>query len=474
MTSTSPAGGKGLIFGGWLRSRLLGPALAMAVILVVLGVAGCRGDQTTPFPPNGAESTSAEAPEVSVDRIIYVSPGGDLITIKADGSSSQRLTGGTQLRSGPAGPAVSQVGGPLPAQSLDFNNFYAWPTWSPDDTRLAASRVQATGDRELQVSVQIIHATNGRAETVYTNEMPALIAEGVPHYLYWSPNGRYLAIIASAPQGLTLFVVDTQSNGDPVAVETGAPLYFSWAADGNSILIHVGNEVKLIESPFDSSYSKLLATTEGFRVPAFSPDGHRLAYPVHNESGGSLLISDSTNPDHPETVLDLDSFSSFMWSPSGDGLAVADQPHPGASVFQRLRVVSADGTSVHTVAEEPLMAFYWSPNGELIAWVSLVPEEQMFQWKVASRQGESVRQLFRFHPSGDTFTMLSFFDQYAYSHTPWSPDSSHLVVAGSPEPSFERRNGHTPTGSRVFVLDIQGTGQAHDIAAGTLAFWSRN
>ena len=163
MTGTSPSSGKGLIFGGWLRSRSLGPALAMAVILVVLGMAGCRGDQSTPFPPNGAESTSAEAPEVSVDRIIYVSPGGDLITIKADGNSSQRLTGGTQLRSGPAGPALSQVGGPLPAQSLDFNTFYAWPTWSPHHTRLAASRAQASGDWEPHVSAQIIHAPNARA-----------------------------------------------------------------------------------------------------------------------------------------------------------------------------------------------------------------------------------------------------------------------------------------------------------------------
>lgn len=474
MTSTSPSGGKGLIFDGWLRSWLPGPALTIAVILVVLGLAGCRGDQTTSLPPDEADSTSSGSPKVSVDRIIYVSPQGDLITIKADGSSPQRLTGGTQLRSGPDGPALSQAGGPIPVQSLDFNNFYAWPTWSPDNTRLAASRVQVAGDRELQVSVQIIQATSGRSKTVFTNEIPALIADGVPHYLYWSPNGRYLAIIASTPRGLTLFVVDTQSNDSPVAVETGGPLYFSWAADASSILIHVGHEVKLVESPFETSSPKLLATTGGFRVPAFAPDGRRLAYPVLSESGGSLFIAETDNPDNLKSVVDLDSFSSFMWSPNGDELAVADQPHSGASVFQRLRVVSADGTSVHTITEESVMAFYWSPDGELIAWVSLVPEEQMFQWKVASRQGESERQLFRFHPSSDTFTMLSFFDQYAYSHTPWSPDSLRLVVAGSPEPSFERRNGHTPTGSRVFVLDVQGSVSAQDIAAGTLAFWSRN
>ncbi len=474
MTSTSPLGEESLRVSSRPRSCLLRPGLTMAVILMVLVLAGCRGDQTATSPSDGPEATSSEAPEVIVDRIIYVSSEGDLITIKPDGSNPQRLTGGTQLRAGPDGPASNQVGAAFSVQSVDFNNFYSWPTWSPDAARLAASRLQVTGDQELQVSVQIISATSGRAETLFTNEIPALIADGVPHYLFWSPEGTYLAIIASTPQGLTLFVVDTKSDEGPVAVETGAPLYFSWAADGRSMLIHVGPEVKLVESPFDSSSSKLLVTTGGFRVPAFSPAGGRLAYPVFNESGGSLLISETDNPDSSETVLDLDAFSAFMWSPSGDALAVADRPDASVSIFQRLRVVSADGRSVHTLTEEPLVAFYWSPNGELIAWVSLVPEERLFQWKVASRQGGAVRELFKYQPSADTFTMLSFFDQYAYSHSPWSPDSSRLVVTGSPEPPFERRNGHTPTGSRVFVLDVEGGAPPQDIAAGTLAFWSRN
>ncbi len=477
MTKTSPSGEEDLGAASRPRSWFLRSGLTMAVILAVLVLAGCREDQTALSPSDGAEATSSESPEVSVDRIIYVSPEGDLITIKPDGSRPQRLTGGTQLRAGPDGSASSQVGEALSVQSVDFDNFYAWPTWSPDATRLAASRLQITGDQELQVSVQIIHATSGRAETLFTNEIPALIADSVPHYLFWSPDGKYLAILASTPRGLTLFVVDTQSNDGPVAVETGAPLYFSWAADGASMLIHVGPEVKLVESPFDSSSPKLLATTGGFRVPAFSPDGRRLAYavfPESNESGGSLFVSETDRPESPEPVLDLDAFSSFMWSPNGDALAVVDRPDASISIFQRLRVVSADGKSVHTLTEEPLVAFYWSPDGELIAWVSLIPEERLFQWKVATRQGEAVRDLFRYHPSGDTFTMLSFFDQYAYSHSPWSPDSSRLVVTGTPEQSFERRNGQTATGSRVFVLDVEGDTPAQDIAAGTLAFWSGN
>ena len=59
-------------------------------------------------------------------------------------------------------------------------------------------------------------------------------------------------------------------------------------------------------------------------------------------------------------------------------------------------------------------------------------------------------------PAERVFTMFSFFDQYAYSHSPWSPDGARLVVAGSQGPVAERRNGHSPTGARVYVLDAVG------------------
>ena len=120
------------------------------------------------------------------------------------------------------------------------------------------------------------------------------------------------------------------------------------------------------------------------------------------------------------------------------------------------------------------MAFYWSPNGKTIAWVALDREEQAFAWKVAPSSGASVRRLARFQPSTEMLDMLSFFDQYAYSHSPWSPDSAHLVVAGGLLPTFSRRNGETPTGDRIFVLDAVGAAAPLEIAAGTLAFWSWN
>jgi TolB protein len=185
-------------------------------------------------------------------------------------------------------------------------------------------------------------------------------------------------------------------------------------------------------------------------------------------------VATTRSPNRTHAALEVGANSAFLWSPRRAELAVADQSDPNSLVFQRLRLVSAEGGDERTLVEEPLIAFYWSPDGEQLAWVALDPESRVFQWKVMSRDGGEVRDLLRFHPSGEVLIMLSFFDQYAYSHSPWSPDSSRLVVAGNLEPVSERRDGHTPTGARVYVLDATGNQPARDIAEGTLAFWSWN
>jgi TolB protein len=197
-----------------------------------------------------------------------------------------------------------------------------------------------------------------------------------------------------------------------------------------------------------------------------------MAYSVASDSGGPLFIADPADLKTARALLSVGALSAFMWSPGSAELAVVDQADPASPLFQRLQVVSAQGSATRTIAEEPLLAFYWSPNGERIAWVAVDSERGVFTWKVAPASGGPAQELFPFQPSSETLAMLTFFDQFAYSHSPWSPDSSHLVVAGSSEPPSPRRNGQTPTGSRIYVVDVTGATPPQDLAAGTLAVWS--
>ncbi|MFQ6027650.1 MAG: TolB family protein [Dehalococcoidia bacterium] len=443
------------------------------VALAVLGLAllACGADPATPTTPPTVGPTQiippSETPSVNVDRISYVSPEGDLFTINSDGSNVQQLTGGSpQVQSGPTGGYLTQP--------LNFDNFYAWPTWSPDGTKLAASLVQLTDNRSTEVSVQVLDAVTGRNRTVFENDIGRLIADGTPHYLYWAPDSNTLGILASTQQGLSLFAADLESPDSLAVLETGAPLYFNWSGDGNSLLIHVGAEVKLLQKPFDGAKGQVLASAGGFRVAALSPEGNQLAYPEADPTGGQLMVASVAQPRDPQAALEIGANSAILWSPQGGDLAVADQTNPNSLIFERLRLVSADGSGERTLVEEPLIAFYWSPDGQKLAWVALDTSSRVFEWKVIGRDGSGQQDLFRFQPTSEVLTMLSFFDQYAHSHSPWSPDSSHLVVAGTREPVSERRNGHTPTGAQVFVVDVTGTQSPREIASGTLAFWSWN
>ena len=165
----------------------------MAVTLA--GLAACAGapslnpDATasiiTPAPsvptsPSARDSSGTGAlQDLSVDRIAYIGPYGDLFTVNPDGSDERRLTGVSRVRSrpsDPAGPASpSDTAAFFQVQDLDFNESYAWPTWAPNGSRLAASRVQITPNRSLEISVQVIDAITGVSRIVYENDVPGLI-----------------------------------------------------------------------------------------------------------------------------------------------------------------------------------------------------------------------------------------------------------------------------------------------------------
>ena len=425
-------------------------------------------------------------PSLAVDRIAYIGPYGDLFTVNPDGSDERRLTGVSRVRSrpsDPAGPASpSDTAAFYQVQDLDFNESYAWPTWSPDGTRLAVSRVQIAPNRSLEVSVQVIDAVTGISRIVYENDVPGLIADGSPHYLYWSPDGELLSFLATTRQGMTLFAVNPDTSDGAIALERGAPLYFSWSGNGQNLIVHSRDEVKLLRRPLLVDDPQHLASAVGFRTPALAADGESWAWSGGDSASSVIYVGGSGGPAALQ-IMDTGPLVAFMWSPDGRTLAVADNPDPQGRIYQRLRLVSSDGSGLRTLVEEPLLAFYWSPDSARMAWVGVDPEEQVFEMKVSAvaeagpsvdDQSPDARELFRFRPSGETFTMFSFFDQYAYSHSPWSPDSTRLVVAGSEGPVAERRNGHSPTGARVYVLDAVGDASPSEIAQGSVAFWSWN
>ena len=451
----------------WCISKKL---LVLAWSLLTIVSIGCRGQLSTvevrqDGQPDDEVAVATGEVNLAVNRITYVNPYGELFTVNPDGTEQLKLTGGSLLGSGGEGV--------LAAPTLRLESFYAWPTWSPDGAKLAASRVEITG-QQAEVTLEVIYTSTGRVETVFRNSSPGMVADGAPHYIYWAPDSKSLSFLASTAEGLALHIADTVTLSEPVVVASGAPLYFHWSGNSRSLLAHVGEDILLIEQPFGAASSNVSSADLGFRVAALSPDGNKMVFPGSGSDSG-FLVTGPTGADMAKArVLEIGSRSAVAWSPGGTHLAVVDQDNPRVPAFDRLRVVREDGSEETTLAEGHVMAFYWSPDGDQLAWVTLDVDEREFVWWAGPVSGDEAKPLFRFQPSGEVLMMLSFFDQYAYSHSPWSPDGAMLVVAGTLEEPMERRNGHTPGGSHIYVIPADGSGEPQELAAGNLAFWSWN
>ena len=449
------------------RRRL---TILVVVIAALLATVACSS--------NPSRTANNESP-MSVNRIAYIDPDGQLVTSNPDGSARNLLTAG----------AVARSGGIL-AQPQRSDLIYSWPLWSPDASRIAVSLLRGDSPADAHVSLHSLESSTGVGGAAFVNEAPLTIADGTPHYAQWSPDGRKLGVTAATPEGLTLFVVDAMPTPESatqnaqLVVLRGGPLYFDWSPDSAALAVHSNEDVLLVRLDQETQQfsTQPLARSRSFRTPAWSPDGTRLAWSAPGGDGEALWLGQPDQLDAaPLRLAEVEGASAFLWSSDGAVIAVADRQIAGSPAYRRLRLLAADGSTERVVKEDDwVLGFFWEPNGDRLAWVALNPEERTMEWRVipgldsasAGDAEDSALGGFRFSPSGETFLMLAFFDQYARSHSPWAPDGSALVVAGTQQYLSERRNGSSGGGSRVYVVETGEGGELRDIANGSMAVWS--
>ena len=411
--------------------------------------------------PNEAESDATATPltlanpaEVAnaVNRIAYINEEGQIVSVGPDGSDERQLTSAQQR--------------------------FQFPTWSPDGRSVAAIGVDRVGSGLFVLADGLVEAA---PKPLYAD------SENGPFYLYWSPDSAQVSFLASHPDGMGLHLVQADGSADSHLLTIGGPLYWQWTADSQQMLIHSGfsgtdSRLELIDVAGDGT-GDAIAAPGFFQAPGISADGRYLAYAEEIPGGSSRLAITDTQSEAMEQQRHA-GLVALAWSPTANQVAFTNATDPASRSFVGpLRLMDAATGDVRLLSDEPIVAFFWSPDGRYLAalsvarsgegninalankteagklaWQTNLPRLRLLVYEVDSGEG---RLLFNFVP---TFTFatqfLPFFDQYALSHRLWSPDSSALVLSMV-------ENGR----NQIFIINIA-SGQKRFLADGLMPFWS--
>jgi TolB protein len=331
----------------------------------------------------------------------------------------------------------------------DGNEFYFQPVWSPDAEMLAFSRISS----QPQLNV-----AGSDGEDLYSVSM-----ETLPFYYSWSEEGD-LALLRNDRDGLVLERTQI-ADGElavPESLDEGAPLYFSWSPDGSRMATHIGADRLELH---DLSEAVPLGPDPGsFQAPAWIDQGI-VAIERGSTNDRLTLIAPGEEAAAVASVLGP---ALFVAAPDGsrvalqttlagrDGVSAAFQALPNLPA-NRLLVVDLATGEHEAVTEDPVIAFFWSPTGERLLILDVLPSLEA-QWSLWSDQG--LEAVIVFEPDGSFVRdFLPFFDQYAQSVSLWAPDGSAFAFPGAVDGE-----------SGIWVQQIGG--ELDRVSDGTWVSWS--
>jgi TolB protein len=342
-----------------------------------------------------------------------------------------------------------------------------WPTWSPDASRLAFTRILVGPMDTLAASQLWVVSFDGsdlRKVWEATDQEPI--------YFAWSPNGATIALLVQGEDDLDLVLVDVSGSEAPRRIAQGNPFYFAWSADSKGMFLHIGSgqsgaskpELALVRlGPPDEVRSLGIAPGE-FRTPGWSADGRKLAFVATGPDGVGAISLVSPEGGDISRVATVSGQAAFALSADGARIAWGSRSESERLAYDGLEVVTTDGRTRNRVTSDPVAAFFWSPDGRQLAFVTIDRGSTPLVWNVADAEGRNPRSLIAFTPTSEQVRLLAFFDQYAISHGSWSPDGSGLVYAVG-QPGDQRSFGFSGPGV-VQTVPLDPNGKPRTVIGG--------
>jgi TolB protein len=392
---------------------------------------------------------------------------------------------------------VDAVSGEAIAFALGALQRAQFPTWSPSGDALAVIVAELGGGRVVHID-----AVSGDVTPVYQPR------DRAPIYLGFSPDGATLAVLATRFSGpglaLDLLDVPRARAGEPHAappIAFAAPFYWDWIpgqGDGPTrLLVHQN-----VLSPqrragitgleaFDLQVQ--LPNPGAFQSPSVAPDGRHLAYAAAVGDARSVAVLRYDPLLNEAEIVERwwhTGVAAFAWRPDSSALVLQSPPVASPHSFGSLELLEVASGNRRLLSDDVVIAFWWSPDGRYLAALSLVgggapggaigegdsdlrtvrvtaPAQPVQQGRppllalklievdsgvVTPWAVVSVSPLFYGQ-------YLPFFDQYARSHSLWSPASDAIVL-----PVLDEAGVSTIT---VFGVD----GSARELVPGDMPAW---
>ena len=363
--------------------------------------------------------------------------GGDrqLWTVLADGSGHRQLTYDLNIAS------QSPWGG------LQSTEHRSWPCWSPDGRWLSCFQTSDTVDSDGAAWLTAIEVDGVEEKRLVS------LDEGYPIYSQWSPDSSQIAVLMQQADQLAVAVASVDTIGAFRLIEEGVPIFFSWTDDSAKMLIHSGSQgetrlvLRAVEgSDPDQYFSK---NPGSFSTPAVM--GKRAVF-VADEDGKSVLCVSDLEGGSVQEVERLKGQVAHVVSPCQRFIAFTTLIPGKSRSSQGLWVADIEKGGVQELMTTEVVAYFWLPQSDGLLVVNRGRSPIEFYWNHVGLDGGDVRKLVSFYPSQDQQFFLRFFEQFAHSHSPVSPDGTMFTYAGHPDP----RKNSADTSSRIHVVRLCG------------------
>jgi hypothetical protein len=460
--------------------------LFVAVCLILTGCTVLDGDDagdsattpstsTTTADPDaplveGGGATQVVPPEVPAEEFFVPEPEpGELFELLGPGDRIVVQSADNNL-------SILTFAGEVPGPTANDAN---QPVFSPDGSVLAWTTFLPGGNTAGMAFADV--GDDGSLSTPDVVPTPV-----VSFYSVFAPgSSERLAVLGNSRGGVGVAVVDRAKAATDV-LDEGIPYYFVWNPEGTGFVGHVGRSLRQLDISSGNGENSF-DVLPSFRVPAVTGDGTTVYVTVLNPtgtSGRSTILkaqrdSDGVvDPAGATPVARFDGVGSLTMAPDSSRVAisvegtldtarVSFQANP--ALDRGLHMLDTSTDEITTITTGVVLGAFWSPNSEMVATLAfdLIGDGRNWaRWTVFNMAGDVVSRSPRVLVSR-TFVgaYLPFFDQYAESVSPWSPDSTRFVYAG------ESMAGDSGIWLHKLPIEAEGP-KTYLVAEGVVALWS--